>query len=210
MADGKTDYYDHVDGPRFAAERREDLPFLGFACGRNDGYATWPELIDMVRALTASRHGFAFSWNNGNHGEGGRAMAPIHKYYPAEKFARNRSYPAFGNSSIDQRMGNGDPKDGDLEGGINLGFDWKDVRDEPALWSAAVSNDLAREPMTADVTPRRCQKFKPKPGDTLRWAASTGESGTVVADRWGLVTVPKVVIRPGEATTLAIQGGAPK
>ena len=112
-----------------------DLPFLGWCCGRQDGYATWQEQIDMVKALTAARHGFAFSWNNGGHSEGGRAMAPINKYYPAEKFARNRSYPAFGNSSIDHKLGNGDPKDGDLEGGINLGFDWKDVIDEQAKWS---------------------------------------------------------------------------
>ena len=49
-------------------------------------------------------------------------MARIAKYYPPERFARNHSYPAFSNSSIDQKFGNGDPKDGDLEGGINLGF----------------------------------------------------------------------------------------
>ncbi len=205
MADGKTEYYDHVDGPRFAAGHLEDLPFLGWACGRNDGYATWQENIDMVKALTASRHGFAFSWNNGGHGEGGRAMAPIGKYYPPEKFARNRSYPAFGNSSLDQKMGDGDPKGGDLEGGINLGFDWKDVRDEEGLWSAALSNELAREEMTADVTPRRCLKFRPRPGDKLRWTSSTGESGAVVADPGGRVTVPKVVIRPGAGTTLTLR-----
>ena len=132
-------------------------------------------------------------------------MGPIQKYYPAEKFARDRSYPAFGNSSLDQAMGPGDPKEGDLEGGINLGFDWKDVRDEEGVWSAVLSNDLAKEPMTVDVTPRRGQKFKPKPGGELRWTASTGESGTVTADRWGLVTVPKVVIRPGAATTLTLR-----
>jgi hypothetical protein len=29
MADGKADYSERVDGPRFAAEHRADLPFLG-------------------------------------------------------------------------------------------------------------------------------------------------------------------------------------
>jgi hypothetical protein len=205
MADGKTQYYDHVDGPKFAAEHHEDLPFLGWACGRRDGYATWPEMIDMVKAMTAAHHGFAFSWNDGDHSGGGKAMGLISKYYPAEKFARNRSYPVFGNSSLDQKLGNGDPKDGDLEGGINLGFDWKDVSDEVGKWSVAVANELAKEEMTADVTPRRCQQFKPRPGSTYRWTASTGATGTVVADQWGLVTVPKVVIKPGLATTLTIQ-----
>ena len=50
MADGKTAYFDHANGPKFAAEHPEDLPFLGWACGRSDGYATWQEHIDMVKA----------------------------------------------------------------------------------------------------------------------------------------------------------------
>ncbi len=41
-------------GPKFAAEHRGDLPFLGWACGRHDGYATWQEHIDMVKAMTAA------------------------------------------------------------------------------------------------------------------------------------------------------------
>lgn len=205
MADGKTPYYDHVDGVKFAAAHPEDLPFLGWACGRNDGYATWPEMIDMVKAMTASHHGFAFSWNNGGHGEGGRAMTLINKYYPAEKFARNRSYPAFGNSSLDHKMGNGDPKDGDLEGGINLGFDWREIIDEQDKWSMTVSNELAKEVMKVDVTARRCQKFKPRAGDSFEWNLSTGATGKVIADKDGLVTVKQVAIKPGTGTRLTIQ-----
>lgn len=204
MADGKTPYYDHVDGPRFAAEHHEDLPFLGWACGRNDGYATWQEMIDMVRAMTASRHGFAFAWNNGGHGEGGRAMVHINRYYPADMFARNQSYPAFANSSINQNMGNGDPKDGDLEGGINLGFLWSDLADEPDRWSVRLANDLCTGPMTVDVTPRRCQRFRPRPGVRLRWTTSTGGAGEVEVDRHGLVTVPRVVLEPGKQTLLTL------
>jgi hypothetical protein len=207
MADGKTPYYEHVDGPKFAARHHGDLPFLGWACGRNDGYATWQEHIDMVKAMTAAHHGFAFSWNNGGHSEGGRAMGLISKYYPAEKFARNRSYPAFGNSSIDHNMGNGDPKDGDLEGGINLGFDWKDIVDEPDRWSVSLSNDLAKKEMTVDVTPRRSQRFKLRAGETCRWTSSTDAAGTITADAHGLVTVRAVVIRPGGWTTLTIRPG---
>jgi hypothetical protein len=38
----------------------------------------------MAKALTASKHGFAFSWNNGGHGEGGQAMVHINRYYSAD------------------------------------------------------------------------------------------------------------------------------
>ena len=204
MADGKTLYEDYVDGPRFAAGHPADLPFLGWACGRRDGYATWQEHIDMVKAMTANRHGFAFAWNNGDHSGGGQAMQLIQKYYPAEKFARNRSYPAFSHSSLDDNMGNGDPKDGDLEGGINLGFDWKEVVDEPGRWSVTLSNDRAKKDVTVDVTPRRCQQFKPRPGAKVRWRASSGGEGTLTVDRHGLATVPRVVIQASKATQLFI------
>lgn len=207
MSDGKTSYHDHVDGPRFATQHRDDLPFLCWACGRHDGYATWQEHIDMVRALTEAHHGFAFSWNNGGHGDGGKAMQALARNYPAAKFARNQSYPALGHSSLNQNMGNGDPKEGDLVGGINLGFGWKDVLDEPGRWSITLSNDLAKADMTVDLTPRRCQQFKPRPGDRLHWTTSTGGSGTITADLHGLVTVPRVVIQPGEGTRLTIRVG---
>jgi hypothetical protein len=206
MADGTTKYYECVDGPRFVASHPGDLPFIGWAVGRQDGYATWPEMIDLVKVLTEGHHGFAFSWNNGNHGGGASAMHLISKYYPHDKFALNRSYPAFGNSSINHEMGPGDAKEGDLVGGINLGFDWTDVVDKPGEWSVRVTNDLAKAEMTVDITPRRGQAFKPKAGELIRWSTSLGGSGEVAADRNGLVTVRKVPIRPGQATQLTLTG----
>jgi hypothetical protein len=204
MEDGQTLYYDYVDGPQFVANHPGDLPFVGWSCGRRDGYATWQENVDMVRALTAGHHGFAFSWNNGGHGEGGQAMGLINKYYPAEKFRRSESYPAFGNSSIDQQMGDGDATKGDLAGGINLGFQWSEIVDEPERWSVRLSNDLAQEEMTVDVTPRRCQKFKPKPGQVIRWSSSLGAKGATSANSHGLVTVKKVALQPGKETVLTL------
>jgi hypothetical protein len=206
MWDGKTDYFkDKMFAPKYALEHHEDLPFYGCCAGRKDWVDSWQHAIDMVKALTAGHHGFAFSWNNGGHdSEGARAIEEINKYYPASKFARNQSFPAFGNSSIDQKMGNGDKADGDLVGGVNLGFDWKEVLDEPGKWSAKISNSLAKEEMTADVTPRWGQKFRPKAGEKFRWTNSAGGAGEVAADQWGVVTVEKVKIKPGEGTTLTI------
>ncbi len=205
MADGKTTYYDYLDGPKFVTEHAADLSFVGWSCGRNDGYATWQENIDMVKAMTAEHHGFAFSWNNGGHGEGGRAMTLINKYYPVEKFAHNLSYPAFGNSSIDQKMGNGDPLDGDLVGGINLGFSWDQVVDEPDRWSVSLTNDLAQQEMTVDVTPRRCRQFKVPPGKQVHWQSSLGETGKATADAAGLITIRQVKLRPRAAALLTLQ-----
>lgn len=205
MADGKTLYVDYTNSPKFAAERHEDMPFLGWAVGRKDPNHNWQEYCDMVKALTANHHGFCFAWNDGGHSEGGQPMNIIQKYYPASKFARDRSYPAFGNSSLDSKLGDGSKDDGDREGGISLGFDWKDVGDEDARWSITISNDLAKETMTVDVTPRRCQKFQPKPGTECKWTTSTGGSGTVVVDKWGLVTAPRVMIEAGKGTVVRVE-----
>ena len=158
----------------------------------------------MVKAMTASHHGFAFAWNDGYHSSGSAPMGKLMKYYGADKFARHRSYPAFGNSSINNDPGPGDPKAGDMEGGINLGFSWKNVVDEANRWSVALSNDLCQAEMTVDVTPRRGQKFKPAPGAKFPWTNTAGGNGEVTADAWGLVTVEKVRIKPGAATVLNI------
>jgi hypothetical protein len=205
MDDAKTPYLERMDLVRFATEHHEDLPAYIWCCGRRDGFATWQEQVDMVKAMTASHHGFAFAWNDGDHSSGAAPMAKLMKYYGADKFRRNRSYPAFGNSSINNDPGPGDPKVGDMEGGINLGFSWNQVVDEESRWSVTLSNDLCQAEMTVDVTPRRCQKFKPAAAAKCAWSNTAGGSGEVVADAHGLVTVNQVKIKPGETTVLLIE-----
>jgi hypothetical protein len=127
-------------------------------------------------------------------------MGEIKRWYPPAKFARNQSYPAFGNSSINQDLGSGEVEvddngrtkgvlkegNGALTGGINLGFVWDNVIDETGKWSVTLSNDLAQAEMTVDVTPRRCQKFKPRRGEQLTWTNTAGGNGVVKADPFGL------------------------
>ncbi|MDD4891655.1 MAG: hypothetical protein PHU85_17185 [Phycisphaerae bacterium] len=218
MPDGKTRYFDRMDTVKFVSEHHEDLPFYGWSIGRHDGYASWKEQIDMVKALTASHHGFGFSWNDGGHSEGVGPMGKVRKYYQPAMFAMNKSYPAFGNSSINDDLGTGELveqvgddgkkkmgiKDGKPEGSINLGFIWADLVDEAGKWEVKLSNDLCKEPMTVDVTPRRCQAFKVKAGDKVKWTNSAGGAGDVTVDEFGLVTITKLAIKPGEATTLTI------
>lgn len=202
MDDGKTPYFERMDMVRFVGEHRADLPFIGWAIGRRDGFATFGQQVEMVKALTAARHGFAFAWNNGGHSAGTKPIEDVYKYYPPDRFRRNLSYPAFTRSSIDDDPGDGDAARGAMEGGINLGFVWKDPADEPDRWAVSFSNVLAHDPMTVDVTPRRAQQFRPRPGEVLRWTTAAGASGEVTVDQWGLVTVEKVAIRPGQDTVL--------
>jgi hypothetical protein len=72
------------------------------------------------------------------------------------------------------------------------------VVDEERKCSITMSNDLAKEAMTVDVTPRRRQKFKLQPGTECKWTTSNGTSGTVSADKWRRVTVPGLAIKAGK------------
>jgi hypothetical protein len=194
---------EHHDSVRFVEGHPGDLPFVGWNCGRQDGFASWQEQVDMIAALTEGRHGFAFAWNDGDHSSGSDARAEIERWYPATKFARNESYPAFTHSSIDDDPGPGDPTAGDLTGGVNLGFDWTVDRDEATTWVVTIENELATAAMTVDVTPRRTQAFDPGPGETIDVTTTFG-TGTAVADENGLVTVEAVRIDPGARTTITL------
>jgi hypothetical protein len=205
MADGTTDYFERMDSVKWVQAHHEDLPFYGWGFGRQDTVESWEAQLEMVQALTSGHHGFAFAWSDEGHAtSGGTGILEILKYYPPQRFARNKSYPAFGNSSINDNMGTGDRNQAALAGGVNLGFRWEELNDTPDRWSVNLANDLAKDEMTVDVTPRRCQQFKPKPGDKFKWTNSAGGSGEATADSHGLVTVERVRIKPGEATLLRI------
>jgi pimeloyl-ACP methyl ester carboxylesterase len=204
MSDGTTPYLERMDSVKYVSEHHEDLPFFVWDVGRQDGYGgPWQNQVDLVAAFEASHHGFAFIWNNGDHSGTAGIADEIQTMYPPAKFSLVESYPAFSNSSLDGKLGNGDPTNGDLEGGINLGFDWSAIDDEPNRWSASISNS-STAPLTVDVTPRRCQKFHLQPGDTVTFTTSTGGAGTAVADAWGLVTIPKVAIAPSQPTVVTV------
>lgn len=205
MDDGVTDYFERMNTVLFATNEKGDLPFLGWCCGRRDGFATWKEQIDLVEAMKKSRHGFAFAWNDGDHSSGAAPMGQITKYYSPKRMALNLSYPAFSNSSIDNNLGNGDPKDGEMIGGINLGFKWVDPVETESKWVVEISNDLCKETMTVDVTPRRCQIFKRIANQEYKWSSSNGDKGKVIADADAIITVENLKIEVGKNTILTIE-----
>ena len=67
-----------------------------------------------------------------------------------------------------------------------------------------ISNDLANAAMTVDVTPRRCQRFKTPAGSEVSWSTSTGAPGKVIVNSDGIVTIPRVQLRPDSETLLMI------
>ena len=129
---------------------------------------------------------------------------------------RDAPMAAFTNCSLDSDPGIG-MGDGDPAGQINgyLRFDGASAVDEAGRWEMTVWLDggdkrgrhaAPAESCTVDVTPRRCRKFRPKPGVRFTWthapvpgkgekAGGAAQSGRAVADKWGLVTVPGLTVR---------------
>jgi hypothetical protein len=196
-----------------------ELPFLilrptGSSHVGDIGPWVWPEMYralhDTKRAFTA-RHGGVWS--------GQPAAAGV----MAGKIRLRQSLPAFGNCSLD-----GMPGDGDFSGGGGVGgdsdvmadlngylvWDTDDIVDEPGKWEMTVylydgdprNNKAGGAPAdacTADLTPRRCQKFKAAAGETFHWsnaslADSRSVAGTAAADKNGWVTLEKLTITKGK------------
>ena len=174
------------------------------------GFKPWQ---DFVTAMQATRRAFTCVWmSNGP----GLTQPFMDEMVP--KLRLHQTVPAFTHCSLDTRILTDNPKgtyrpgrfDQDFQksadklGGINLYQRWdtKTLVDEPERWEMTVflSKDAPEDRATTDLTPRRCQAFKPKPGDRFTWTSTdqkTGKvaaSGTVKADQWGLVTVPGLTI----------------
>jgi hypothetical protein len=100
--------------------------------------------------------------------------------------------------------------DGDSQGGFNLHLRWETdenlVKDQPNLWEMTffLAKESPAEKCTVDVTPRRCQKFKLLPGEKLSWTNTSSadgkvvQSGTAAADRWGMVTLERIIVSKGK------------
>ena len=119
---------------------------------------------------------------------------------------RDQSLPAFAHCSLDDNIGEGDLRSGQGWGAsqVNGWILWEPegIVEEPGRWEITVwVGPRCRLPEgTVDLTPRRCRRFRAKPGQKFAWTNTLlpGESGKVVqqgtltADRLGLVTIERL------------------
>jgi len=182
----------------------KETPFFDIHMGWGAHFTEmgWPPWPRFLRALIDTRRPFVFRWQ-------------VRDGRPAIR--KSQSLPAFGHCSLDDNPGTGDLGNGETFGAqVNgyLNWDSESIVDEPARWEMTVWLDKAAPlpQCTVDLTPRRCQKFRPKPGEKLRWTNTppdekqAAQSGTVEADAFGLVTLRKLVVTAGR-NRVAIAGG---
>lgn len=131
--DGGGKYSDYIDMVAYVANPANKLPWVGWCIGRDDRYGNFQDQINAVDALRATKRGFAFAWNNGNH-SGGSIMSEITKSYPFGTFSIGKGYPLFTEHSLDK-----DPRV-DLVGGINIGLTFRNVVENASGWSCEVTS----------------------------------------------------------------------
>jgi len=180
----------------------KDIPYWvhdvsGKEVGHNVEYG-WQDDAKGLRALQDTRQPHVARW-------GGHVSREITN--GLRKMSWTKSVPAFTNCSLDANPGNGDPADGDPWGQINgyLFWEFETIVDEKDRWEMTVylTADCPDKACTVDLTPRHCRKFKTKAGQKFTWAnTSVAEkktlgSGTVQADKWGLVTLKDLAVTKG-------------
>lgn len=132
-ADGGYSAATHLDHVAWVANTAHVVPWIGWCCGRNDGYMPFQDQIDAALAMKAANRGFAFAWNNGNHSTGS-ILSQITASYPFGLFELGKGYPVFSEHSLDA-----DPAV-DLVGGINVGLTFRNVVESAGAWSCQVTH----------------------------------------------------------------------
>jgi len=125
---------------------------------------------------------------------------------------RSDSVAAFGNCTLDDNPGIGFGWDPGGQMNAWLCFEPRSQTDQPDRWEmtlylcAGDKQGRGAAPLdqcTADVTPRRCRRFKARPDEKFTWTNTSLADGKVIqtgaaaADPGGLVTAEKVIISKG-------------
>jgi hypothetical protein len=202
---------ERVDAGAYAKTHPEaDFPIILMFARKGDDAIPWGQMPPFFAALDASEHiGGIVYWCQGDHVSGENPSEVFSEWSSEEEyqdwiyqFVRNQSYPILSRFSLNDNPGNGDPADGDLRGGFNRFPRWDSdtVVDTADRWEMSLRLHAAAPVSTAraDVTLRRLQGLDHTPGTHYAWenrqqtANTVIQSGTVLADANGLITLPDV------------------
>lgn len=177
------------------------LVFFSHKDGWSKGMEGW---LDLVRARRLALVAAWGPWGHANHYE---MTNPAAFEFPWMQLRRDEAYPAFTNATSDEKYPGLDSDSPDQDGQINAFFRWRVLRDRPeefAIELRLVRQDELRaklslpEAATADVSLRRLQSFRARPG--VAFVCSIEEKGSlprtvpVTSDGRGLITVLSVKI----------------
>lgn len=206
--------------------RGDPMAFLMVGHGKADDVIDWAtQGRPFIAALNAGNVGFTaeqrFGWD---HNWMSFDFSLDSMFSPADgglsawAYPTNVSFPGLTNAT-----GSGPDVPGVTGTNFyNMQFEWSvpwnnfhtDIVDTVTSYEISLRSVTVTQ--AVDVTPQRRQAFHPTPGSTVNWQNvnnATGQvvqSGTLVVDADGLVTLPQVTIGTGTGNRLIITGESPR
>jgi len=193
----------------------DDLPFIWLGSAGRDRSVNWPaQGRNYYAALNATRHAWAGGLKGGGgHGSLGGDGGGVRISRQRRTIKRNQAFPAFSNVSGNPKL----PLPLTPERKFyqfNSQFMWSTPTFKVGGWQKQVDTPdrfeiiiaSAAGEQTADVTPRRTQKFKPAAGKRYVFQNVDPKSGkavqeqTVAADKFGRVTFKGFRVKPGSTS----------
>ncbi|MDB5387896.1 MAG: hypothetical protein JWM11_3542 [Planctomycetaceae bacterium] len=175
----------------------------------NDGWSEGHERF--VKAMNDRKYSLYFYWGPFGHANNSAQIMQVNDLIDSFdwlKIKKNEAYAVFTNATSNSKL----PWPADLKskgsGQVNAFFRWKNMSDTSEKLEMSLSlvtpNDLKTKfeipkEASADVTLRRLQNFRLKPGDTFHWTFGIAK-GEGKADVEGLVTIPALKISAEPAT----------
>ena len=189
--------------------RIPDPPVVIDYSAPNDKWSSGHERF--VLAMNDRKYALYFYWGAFGHANNHAAIMKVNDLINSFDWLnvrKNEAYPAFANASSNNKMPWPDNMEEKAPGQINAFFRWKNIGDtknklEMSLFLASSSElkttfEIPKE-ATADVSLRRIQNMKVKPGKTVKWTFGS-TTGEVKAGADALITIPGLKITAEPAT----------
>ena len=205
---------------RLAEGKHPDPPPMVNCSSHIDGWSRGQE--DLLTLRKNRKYPVIFAWGLfGHRSDVSAANTAVHEF-PWLTIRKNEAYPVFTNASTDDKYpGHKNKTADDQSGQINGYFRWKNITDTQGSFVMEfrlVAKGELPKPIeipsraTADITPRRLQKFRILKSKKYKWQmirkGKTLQSGETAVGDDGLLTIPKVEIT-GAAARLGIEPVSP-
>lgn len=169
------------------------------------GMEAWLDLMHRNKMSLVAAWG---PWGHLSHYE---MTNPAAFEFPWLSIRKDQAYPAFTNTSADEKYPGFHSDAPDQNGQMNAFFRWNVIEDQPRRFAIELKLVQNRElagtvkipaEVTTDVTMRRLQRLRVKAGRTYNWkieqAGQLIAAGAATADDQALITVPgiKVTAKP--------------
>ena len=203
-----TGIFDRTDLVAYARSHPEvDFPVIMMFNGKQDKLITWEGPRLFYQAMQQSNHALLAFWSRGEH-TGGPQQAKFGtpwQYFATDlrKLRRDQSYPALDFASNNDLPGTSSDN-GDPAGQLNASFQWRDIVDRLREYEGTIEPLNGRAlSATADLTPRRLQRFEILPDKKYSYRnieLKTGkviQSGVLRPDKYKLITIKAFQIGEG-------------